>query len=241
MAGRGETREDLPAAARRSRRRWRTALDERRCHLLFFLSSSFSFSFSSPVRPCISLPECPVSGVVAAEDGALKLLLLEDTKTVVTLVVTLVYCFPWSFFCVSSALPFSVASSAFLRFLCWDQFREAKGQQEQWWRVFPRAAAGRKCKVDDLAQLLLPFSSLLVIGRRYWLMVNLWPSVDGAASSMGVATAEEGIVDLPPVEEGRSGRLWKKEMSSGKKLGEKVGCCERWFLARFQLAVFGDG
>ncbi|KAJ6934946.1 hypothetical protein NC652_010046 [Populus alba x Populus x berolinensis] len=62
-------------------------------------------------------PECPVSGVVAAEDGALKLLLLEDTKTVVTLVVTLVYCFPWSFFCVSSALPFSVASSAFLRFL----------------------------------------------------------------------------------------------------------------------------
>jgi hypothetical protein len=84
---------------------------------LFFLSSSFSSSFSSPVRPCISLLECPVSGAVAAEDGALKLLLLEATKTVVTLVVTLVYCFPWSFFCVSSALPFSVASSAFLRFL----------------------------------------------------------------------------------------------------------------------------
>jgi hypothetical protein len=75
-------------------------LDERRCLLLFFLSSS---SFSSPVRPCISLLECPVSGAVAAEDGALELLLLEATKTVVTLVVTLVYCFPWSSFCASSA------------------------------------------------------------------------------------------------------------------------------------------
>jgi hypothetical protein len=84
---------------------------------LFFLSSSFSSSFSSPVRLCISLLECPVSGAVAAEDEALKLLLLEATKTVMRPVVTLVYCFPWSFFCVSSALPFSVASSAFLRFL----------------------------------------------------------------------------------------------------------------------------
>jgi hypothetical protein len=58
---------------------------------------------SSLVRPCISLLECPVIGVVAAEDGALELLLLEATKTVVTLVVTLVYCFPWSSFCASSA------------------------------------------------------------------------------------------------------------------------------------------
>jgi hypothetical protein len=39
---------------------------------------------------------------VAAEDGALKLLLLEAMKTVVTLVVTLVYSFPWSSFSVSS-------------------------------------------------------------------------------------------------------------------------------------------
>lgn len=44
-----------------------------------------------------------ILGAVAAEDGALKLLLLEATKTVVTLVVTLVYCSPLSSFCVSSA------------------------------------------------------------------------------------------------------------------------------------------
>ncbi|KAJ6977270.1 hypothetical protein NC653_029243 [Populus alba x Populus x berolinensis] len=78
-------------------------LDERRCLLLFFLSSSFSSSFSSLVRPCISLLECPVSGAVAAKDGALELLLLEAMKTVVTMVVTLVYCFPWSSLCASSA------------------------------------------------------------------------------------------------------------------------------------------
>jgi len=60
------------------------------------------FLLSSLIRPCISLLECPVTGVVAAEDGALELLLLEATKTVVTLVVTLVYCFPWSSFCASS-------------------------------------------------------------------------------------------------------------------------------------------
>ncbi|KAJ6971998.1 hypothetical protein NC653_032533 [Populus alba x Populus x berolinensis] len=65
--------------------------------------SSFSSSFSSPVCHCISLLECPVSGAVAAEDGALELLLLEATKTVLTLVVTLVYCFPWSSLCASSA------------------------------------------------------------------------------------------------------------------------------------------
>jgi hypothetical protein len=78
-------------------------LDERRRLLLFFLSSSFSSSFSSPIRPCISFLECPVSGAVVAEDGTLELLLLEATKTVVTLVVTLVYCFPWSSLCASSA------------------------------------------------------------------------------------------------------------------------------------------
>ncbi|KAJ6968830.1 hypothetical protein NC653_036718 [Populus alba x Populus x berolinensis] len=44
-----------------------------------------------------------ILGAVAAEDGALKPLLLEATKTVVALVVTLVYCFPWSSFCASSA------------------------------------------------------------------------------------------------------------------------------------------
>jgi len=60
------------------------------------------FLLSSPVRPCISLLECSVTGAVAAEDGALELLLLEATKTVVTLVVTLVNCFPWSSFCASS-------------------------------------------------------------------------------------------------------------------------------------------
>jgi len=96
-------RDDLPGAARRSRRRWRTVLDERHCLLLFFLSSSFSSSFSSPVRPCISFLECPVSGAVAVEDGALELLLLEATKSVMKLVVTLVYCFPWSSLCASSA------------------------------------------------------------------------------------------------------------------------------------------
>ena len=78
-------------------------LDEQRYLLLFFLSSSFSSSFSSLVRPCISLLECPISGAVVAEDGALELLLLEATKTVLTLVVTLVYCFPWSSLCASSA------------------------------------------------------------------------------------------------------------------------------------------
>jgi hypothetical protein len=88
-------RDDLPGAARLSRKRWRTVLNERRSLLLFFLSSSFSSSFSSPVRPCISFMECPVSGALAAEDGALELLLLEATKTVVTLVVTRVYCFPY--------------------------------------------------------------------------------------------------------------------------------------------------
>jgi len=65
--------------------------------------SSFSSSFSSPVRPCISFLEYPVSGAVAAEDGALELLLLEAMKSVVKLVVTLVYCFPWSSLCASSA------------------------------------------------------------------------------------------------------------------------------------------
>jgi len=94
-------RDDLPSAARCNRRWWRTMLDERRCLLLFFLSSSFSSSFSFPVRPCISFLECPISGAVAAEDGALELLLLEAMKTVVTLVVTLVYCFPWSSLCAS--------------------------------------------------------------------------------------------------------------------------------------------
>jgi hypothetical protein len=96
-------RDDLPGATRRSRRRWCTVLDERRCLLLFFLSSSFSSSFSSLVRPCISFLECPVSGAVAAEDGALELLLLEVTKMIVKLVVTLVYCFPWSSLCASFA------------------------------------------------------------------------------------------------------------------------------------------
>nr|TKS08518.1 hypothetical protein D5086_0000098170 [Populus alba] len=67
--------------------------------LQFFLYSSCS----SPVHPCISLLEYPVSGAVAAEDGALELLLLETTKMVTTLVVTLVYCFYLSSFCVSSA------------------------------------------------------------------------------------------------------------------------------------------
>ena len=32
-------------------------------------------SFSSPVRPCVSLVECPISSAVAFEDGALELLL----------------------------------------------------------------------------------------------------------------------------------------------------------------------
>ena len=100
-------RDDLLGAARRSRRCCvgRTTLPPLILPLFFllFLRSSFSSSFSSPVRPCISVLECPVSGAVAAEDGALKLLLLEATKTVVTLVMALVYCFPWSSFLVSSA------------------------------------------------------------------------------------------------------------------------------------------
>ena len=53
----------------------------------FFLYSSFS----SPVRPCIFFLECPVFGAVAAEDGALELLLLETTEMVATPVRTLVY------------------------------------------------------------------------------------------------------------------------------------------------------
>ncbi|KAJ6969898.1 hypothetical protein NC653_034453 [Populus alba x Populus x berolinensis] len=71
------------------------------CWMNDFASSCSSFS--SPVRPCISLLECLVFGAVTAEDGALELLLLEAMKTVVTLVVTLVYCFSLSSFYVSSA------------------------------------------------------------------------------------------------------------------------------------------
>ena len=68
-----------------------------RSPLWFLCVFAFSLLFFSVLVPP------GILGAVAAEDGALKLLLLEATKTVVTLVVTLVYCFPWSSFCVSSA------------------------------------------------------------------------------------------------------------------------------------------
>ncbi|KAJ6923982.1 hypothetical protein NC652_017331 [Populus alba x Populus x berolinensis] len=68
------------------------------CSPLWFLCVfAFSLLFFSVLVPPSIL------GAVAAEDGALKLLLLEATKTVVTLVVTLVYCSPWFSLCVSSA------------------------------------------------------------------------------------------------------------------------------------------
>ncbi|KAJ6994351.1 hypothetical protein NC653_017239 [Populus alba x Populus x berolinensis] len=68
-----------------------------RSPLWFLCVFAFSLLFFSVLVPPSIL------GAVAAEDGALKLLLLEATKTVVTLVVTLVYCSPWFSFCVSSA------------------------------------------------------------------------------------------------------------------------------------------
>jgi len=74
----------------------------------FFLYSSFS----SPVRPCIFFLECPVSGAVAAEDGALELLLLETTEMVATPVRTLVYYFPLSSFWVSSGFAETSRESA---------------------------------------------------------------------------------------------------------------------------------
>jgi len=44
---------------------------------VFSLSNRSSVHlFSSPVRPCVSLLECPVSSAVASEDGALELLLM---------------------------------------------------------------------------------------------------------------------------------------------------------------------
>lgn len=68
-----------------------------RSPLWFLCVFAFSLLFFSVLVPP------GILGAVAAEDGALKLLLLEATKTVVTLVVTLVYCSPLSSFCVSSA------------------------------------------------------------------------------------------------------------------------------------------
>jgi hypothetical protein len=71
--------------------------------LSLFFSVAFSGFYKAREWPFFFTRLCLVSGAVATEDGALKLLLLEATKTVVTLVVTLVYCFPWSSFSVSSA------------------------------------------------------------------------------------------------------------------------------------------
>jgi len=59
----------------------------------------FLYSFSSPVRPCISLLECPIAGAVTAEDGALELLLKTRYNG-------LTLCFPLLFFFFSVLLPF---------------------------------------------------------------------------------------------------------------------------------------
>ena len=78
---------------------------------VFSLSSSSSVrSFSSPVRPCISLLHFPVPGAVVAKDGALELLLKTKYNG-------LTLCFSLLFFFSSSSplsLPCSLCFSFYL-------------------------------------------------------------------------------------------------------------------------------